>query len=108
MIRNAAIVIVVIAVLVIFQPHIKAGIMEGQNAFALSRIEVSDEKKTELRQAISRIADGYQKKSFSDVEFVTLTEQLAELRSHAGSSLEDEQADAYLRRFETILERYQL
>ncbi|MEM8995439.1 MAG: hypothetical protein AAGF23_11690 [Acidobacteriota bacterium] len=108
MIRNAAVAIVVIVLFVVFQPFIKAGILEAQNSFALSRIDVSDEKKSELREAVSRIATGYQRGVFTDVEFVTLRDQLAELRSYAGEPLDDAKADTFLRRFETILERYEL
>lgn len=108
MIRNVAVTIAVIALIVIFQPYIKAGILEGQNALALARIEVSEDKKAELRKAISRIADGYQDDSYSEVELITLKEHLAELRSHSGGELTDAQADALLSRIDTILLRYKL
>lgn len=108
MIRNLAITLVVIGLFIIFQPHIKAGIMEAQNAFALARIEMPEEQKQGLRSAISRISTGFKRDTFTDVEVVTLQEKLAELRGYAGKELDADKADAFLRRFETILERYQL
>ena len=108
MIRNLAITLVVIGLFLVFQPHIKAGIMEAQNAFALARVEMPDEQKEALRSAISRTATGFKKDVFSDVEIITLQEKPAELRGYSGKELDADKADAMLRRFETILERHKL
>ena len=108
MIRNLAVTIVVLGLIVFFQSHIKAFIMETQNAAALSRVELTIEKKDQLRQALDRIAKGYARDVYTDVEIITLQEQLAELRGYSGKEMEPDKADFFMRRFETILARHKL
>ena len=108
MIRTLAVTLLAILLIVVFQSAIKGGLLEARNAVALARVDAPAEQKAQLRRAISRIAAGYRQGRFTEVERSTLKEQLATLRSHAGEELSGPEADALLRRIETILERYQL
>ncbi|MEM6796438.1 MAG: hypothetical protein AAF725_20875 [Acidobacteriota bacterium] len=107
MIRSLAVAFLLLVVLFIFQPQIQASLFEARHALSLSRVDLESEKKSELRDAVSRVADGYGAKRFTETERSTLEELLRELRSFEGEVMPEEKADVILERVETVLERYE-
>lgn len=109
MIKNLAFFLAFVLVVVLFQPQIKAAIVEFQFGMAMSGLEVEEEQLEALRALRDRIGSGYRVRAFTDQERLTLSQLRAELSSLSKADSVDPRAvDSVIGRHEAILRRHRL
>ena len=111
--KFAAAILTILLALMLFQTDIKAHSFTWQMRWHISQLDLAPEQETEFVDVIKRIAKGYQKGLFNDVERSTLLDLRAETEAgdevdDAGASMDAHRAGILIDRFRIIAERYDL
>lgn len=107
MVKTFVLLAVALGIIIFFGANIQGFIYETRWNYAVDQLPVAAELKIDLKDVGQRVAKGYARNVFGEIELLTLVDLTKEVREPR-SNFTDADGRAVVGKFEAILKRHEL